>query len=98
MSMFSLNDQVTPIQTVGEWIKQRRYQMLIHSYLYYRLDTPIVSDLRWQKWANELRDLQLAYGHKIGFYDREFQDWDGSTGFHLPINEDIKTKAERFIK
>ena len=45
-------------RTVKEIIRQRRSQMLVHSYLYYRLDKPIISDDTWQKWANELAELQ----------------------------------------
>ena len=32
--------------------------MLVHSYLYYKLDNPIIDDDTWQKWANELAELQ----------------------------------------
>ena len=91
--MFDLNAPITPVQTVRERIKQRRHQMLIHSCLYYGCDTSVVDDDTWQRWANELRDLQLVYGDKIGFYDKEFQDWDGTTGHHLPQDLYIMTKA-----
>jgi len=75
-----------------ERIKQLRSQMLIHSYLYYWQDDPIWSDDKWQQNANELRDLQ-GEGVDIGWYDREFKGWDGSTGHHLPVDEWVKTKA-----
>lgn len=65
-------------------IHQRRAQMLVHSYAYYELDRPIVSDATWQRWADELAALQLVEDCDIGFYDPEFADWDGSTGMHLP--------------
>lgn len=93
--MVSLDDKITPVQTVGERIKQRRYQMLIHSYLYYGLDEALVQDHQWQAWADELAALQQVYGASIGFYDEVFRDWDGSTGYHLPVNEDIREKAAR---
>ena len=59
---------------LNEVIKQRRTQMLIHSYLYYHEDTTLVSDDTWQRWANELRDLQEANPKesKIDFFDKEF--------------------------
>ena len=71
---------------IGAKIKQRRSQMLIHSCLYYEMDDSIVSDDKWQQWADELEQLQRDYPdlNKIGFYDEEFRDWDGSTGAHLP--------------
>lgn len=65
-------------------IHQRRTQMLVHSYLYYGLGTSIVTDHDWQRWADELVELQRAHPGGIGFYDQEFVDWDGSTGMHLP--------------
>ena len=86
---------MTPLQTPSEKIKQRRSQMLIHSYLYYHLDTSIISDDQWQQWANELHDLQKLYPDPIGFYDNVFQDWDGSTGMHLPIDNWVYQQATK---
>lgn len=70
---------------VAERIVQRRTQMFVHSYLYYVLDRPIVSDSTWQAWANELRLLQRNHPNLVvNFYDTDFKDWDGATGMHLP--------------
>ena len=80
------------MQTLSEKIRQRRSQMLVHSYLYYVLDDPIVTDQEWQKWADELTDLQKQE-KTIGFYDKEFSDWDGSTGYHLPKDEWVMRKV-----
>jgi len=71
--------------------------MLIHSYIYYRLDTNIVSDHQWQRWADELTTLQKDLCEDLDFYDREFKDWDGSTGFHLPHDEYVSSKANRLL-
>lgn len=83
---------------LNEVIKQRRTQMLIHSYLYYHEDTTLVSDDTWQRWANELRDLQEANPKesKIDFFDKEFDGWTGDTGIHLPFNRWVISKA-RYI-
>lgn len=35
--------------------------MLVHSYIYYELDTNIVSDHQWSEWATELANLQNKY-------------------------------------
>jgi NAD-dependent DNA ligase len=85
----TLFDDDTPAvvqRTIPEIIKQRRAQMLVHSCIYYELNDNIVSDHLWQKWADELQELQEKYPeHKnIGFYDNYFQDWTGATGNHLP--------------
>jgi hypothetical protein len=76
-------------------IRRRRAQMLVHSYLYYQLDDSIISDDLWQQWANELEKLQKSYPKlcKIEYYDKIFQDWDGTTGNHLPKNIIIEQKA-----
>lgn len=70
--------------SIASRIIQRRTQMFIHSYLYYALDRPIVDDQTWQRWANELTLLQRNHPKPVGFYDVDFADWDGSTGYHLP--------------
>ena len=72
--------------------------MIIHSYLYYHLDQPIVSDDKWQSWANELVDLHKEYGLEYRFYDESFYEWDGSTGCHLPNNEWVINKANQLLK
>jgi hypothetical protein len=82
-------ERVTP-----ELIKRRRSQMLIHSYLYYHLDEAIVSDDRWQEWANDLAKWGWC---EIGFYDEAFKDFDGSTGYHLPADAWVKETAARLL-
>lgn len=74
------------LQSVEEKIKQRRAQMLIHSCIYYEMDDCIISDHRWQRYADELEQLQRDNPDScdIKFFDAEFKDWDGSTGNHLP--------------
>lgn len=74
------------LQTIEEKIRQRRAQMLIHSCIYYELNDNIISDHKWQEWADELEKLQREYPDKcnIDFYDYVFKDWTGATGNHLP--------------
>jgi hypothetical protein len=57
------------------------------------MDDSIVSDEQWQRWADELSALQREHPGDIGFYDKEFADWDGSTGMHLPHDEWTREKA-----
>ena len=95
-------DTVSKFQpTIKEKIRQRRSQMLVHSYLYYIEDTPIISDDTWQRWANELVELQREnpFDCNIDFFDKEFSDWTGDTGFHLPLkNPKVKEKAIQIFK
>ena len=41
-------------EQIKEKINQRRRQMLVHSCIYYRFDTNIVSDFDYDRWVNEL--------------------------------------------
>ena len=41
-------------QTIEEKIKQRRLQILVHSFIYYDLNENIISDDKWSQWAKEL--------------------------------------------
>jgi NAD-dependent DNA ligase len=88
------------MQTIEEKIKQRRRQMLVHSYIYYELDQNIVSDAQWAKWAKELQQLQKDYpeeSKKVEEYE-QFKDWDGSSGAFLKFGENIKTVAKMLLK
>lgn len=70
-----------------ELIRRRRLQMLIHSFLYYKLDSSIIHDLDFDKWARELLGLQKLYPEEskaVELYE-EFKDWDGTTGYDLPL-------------
>ena len=88
-------------QTIPEKIRQRRAQMLIHSCLYYQMDESIVDDHTWQWWADELTELQNEYPEhcSIGYFDKEFEGWDGSSGYHLPLRDPyVYRKAEYILR
>lgn len=74
------------IDAIKSKIRQRRAQMLVHSCIYYELNDNIVSDHKWQEWADELEKLQTDNPDccNIDFFDREFANWTGATGNHLP--------------
>ena len=74
-----------------------RRLMLVHSYLYYELGESQVSDHLWQEWADELAELQGTFDWRIGFYDPQFRDWDGSTGYHLKYDVSVRRVAERLM-
>ena len=87
-------------QTIKEKIRQRRAQKLVHSYIYYEKDTNIVDDYTWQRWADELAELQDANPQdcKIDFYDKEFEGWNGSSGAFLPLKDPkVIAKAEKIL-
>lgn len=67
---------------IAEKIQRRRYQMLVHSYIYYEMNENIISDSQWSSWAMELVDLQDKYPDiaKQVVYAKDFANWDGSSG------------------
>ena len=89
--------KVNAVQTLSEKIRQRRTQMLVHSYLYYELDQNIITDEKWQQWADELVELQKEK-LEIGFYDEAFKDWSGATGMHLPFEDWVKARAKNLLR
>lgn len=82
-------------------ILRRRLQILVHSCIYYVFNENLVSDSTWSGWARELASLQKKYSSVASRVDYalEFQDFDGSTGFHLPTrNPEIMAKAQYLLK
>lgn len=88
--------KVNAVQTLSEKIRQRRIQMLVHSYLYYEMDENIIDDHKWQVWADELVELQKQKA-TIGFYDEAFADWTGASGAFLPFDPWVKERAKKLL-
>lgn len=88
-------------QTITEKIQQRRYQMLIHSFIYYQLGDNLVSDHDFDRWAKELVELQEKYpeeSRKARYYG-EFMSFDGSSGFDLPYHyPEIQSIAYKLLR
>lgn len=79
-------------------IRQRRGQMLVHSLIYYRYSDSLVDDFTWQKWANELAELQKAYPKESAEekWAEDFKDWTGDTGAFLHMTDPwVIAKAEQ---
>ena len=75
---------------IAELIQMRRLCLLIHSCIYYKLNTNLVTDKKWDEWARELVELQKNYptiSKQVIWYDA-FSDWDASTGAFLPLDDD----------
>lgn len=75
---------------IAEKIQQRRLQMLVHSCIYYELNKNSISDRDWDRYARELVKLQNDYPHiadKVIWADA-FKDFDGTTGFNLPLKDE----------
>lgn len=85
---------------IAEKIQQRRLQILVHSYLYYELDTNLVDDNTWANWAKELVALQNANPDlaKRVIYHEAFSSFDPSTGQGLPYNDEQIVKIATRLK
>lgn len=85
---------------VADTILRHRMQMLVHSYLYYEMDTNLISDRDFDMWGKELAQLQNEYPEIAAQveYAEAFKDWDGTTGFHLPKNEQVIRIANRLLR
>jgi hypothetical protein len=92
---------ITYDDSIAAKIQQRRYQILVHSLLYYELDISLVTDAKWAEWGKELAELQTAHTDIASrvIFAEAFKDFDGSTGFHLPFKDEQVVKiAYRLLK
>lgn len=82
-------------------ILRRRLQILVHSNLYYSKDSPLVPDYQFDRWAQELVQLQKDFpkiASKVD-YAYYFKDFDGSTGMDLPYHyPEIEAIASSLVK
>lgn len=87
------------METPEEKINRLRRNLHVHSVVYYHLDTTIVTDALFDKWAVELVELQSQYPELIkqGYLWEYFEDWTGDTGMHLPVDDRILSLAEWLV-
>jgi len=74
---------------IAEKIQRRRYQILVHSLLYYELDFNLISDATWTEWAQELAKLQNAHPDIASrvIFAETFKGFEGNTGFNLAYRD-----------
>jgi NAD-dependent DNA ligase len=88
-------------QTILERINQRRRQLLVHSYLYYRQNTSAISDHQYDKFTQDLIKLQSEYPEiaEQGIYAEEFRGFSMGDSFALPLGEPyVQEMAMRFLR
>jgi hypothetical protein len=74
-------------EKIKEFINRRRNQILVHSTIYYRLNSSIIDDYTFDMWAKELAEAQNE-NPKIANecrWNEAFKDFTGNTGYDLPI-------------
>ena len=79
-------------------IRQLRICLAVHSYIYYELCDNLVSDNKWQAWAEELKEMQAKHPEYTDAYDKYYKDWDGTTGFHLCQIPGLHQSAMRIVR
>lgn len=87
-------------EQVAELINRRRNQVLIHSVIYYRFGESVISDKEFDSWAYQLSALQEQYPEiaEKCVYAEAFRDFDGTTGYHLPMYDDaLLRRAEHLL-
>ncbi len=85
---------------IAELIQRRRIQMLIHSKLYYDMNTNLIADRQFDEWGKELVQLQRNNPNiaKRICYAAAFKDWDASTGAFLPLQDPwVIRKAQQLL-
>jgi hypothetical protein len=74
---------------VARLIRWRRHQVLVHSILYYRFDSPIISDYTYDALAQELIQLQREHpeiSESVDYKLDAFREFTSSTGYNLPLS------------
>ena len=84
-------------------IKRLRLCVLVHSIIYYRLNTSVISDYQYDKFAKKLKSLQDKFGDlssAVREYRDEFEGWDGCSGYNLKCMSDswAVKKAIQLVK
>ena len=84
-------------EEIAEVITRRRRPLLVHSIIYYHMNDNIITDNQWAKWAIELEELQRDYPEIAKKCPRakEFENFDHSTGYNLPLNDPYAVATAR---
>jgi len=72
-------------EKILELINRRQRQIIVHSVIYYRMNSNLLPDKTWDIWARELVALQKDHpdiAAESVFWE-DMKDFDGTTGFHL---------------
>lgn len=87
---------------IRELIRRRRRQIAVHSIIYYKLDTNIISDTTFDKWCHELIELQRKYPKVAQSVElnQYFENLTHASGFNLQCLDDpsLVNTAKRLIK
>lgn len=86
---------------IANLIHRRRWQILVHSCIYYKFSSSLIDDYQFDQWAHELEDLQNNYPEIAdkSEWAEDFKNWNGSSGAFLPLtHERVMGAAMRLLK
>lgn len=101
MDIRTTKNDVVVMDEIRSLITRRRRQILVNSFLYYRMNTTLIDDHTYDKWARELMELQREYPEIASECPEAdaFHDWSETTsGFNLPLYGWVQTVAERVLR
>jgi hypothetical protein len=101
MSEFVYKQEHWELGTAEERIHHLRRIVLLHSILYYKMDSSIVTDAQFDAWARELAHAQRdnpKASQRVHYHREAFADFTGATGFHLPLDDErANNRAQRTL-
>ena len=89
-------------EKIRELVNRRRHQILVHSCIYYYYDLNIIDDNTFDRWCNELLDLQAKYPEickKVRWHKPFTEKFSHASGFNLPYSHKrIRSRAESILR
>ena len=99
-NLFDITETNIDKKEIKEKINRYRRQILIHSCIYQRMNTNIISNYEYDKRCQTLVELQTKYPDIADECDfaEAFKDFEGDTGFNLPLgNYWVRSKAYQLL-
>lgn len=87
-------------QEIKDEIKRLRRCILVHSIIYYRMGTSVISDYQYDKFAKKLKKLQdenPKLSESVTDYYKDFKDWNGCSGFDLNLGDIWGYKTAEYL-
>lgn len=85
---------------IASEIHRLRMNMLVHSCMYYQLNANTITDAQFDRMAQRLAALQQKHPiiSKRVPNAEFFKDWDGFTGYHLPLDDSKLIEKSIYIR
>lgn len=97
-----MTDNCVNSEQIKELIKRRRNQILVHSYIYFRLFDNIISNETFDKWSNELIDMQTKYpdlSAEVELYDIFESFTSIGCSSMLPLDDEkLANRAQQLLR